>query len=39
MSTVTNGIAFVDSKKQPFDGSKTYRLRLPPNPAAKDFWR
>ena len=32
------GIAFVDSKKQPFDGSKTYRLRLPPNPPAKDFW-
>ena len=32
------GIAFVDSKKQPFDGSKTYRLHLPPNPPAKDFW-
>lgn len=32
------GIAFVDSKKQPLDGSKTYRLRLPPNPPAKDFW-
>jgi len=32
------GIAFVDSKKQPFDGSKSYRLRLPANPPAKDFW-
>jgi hypothetical protein len=32
------GIAYVDTKKQPFDGSKTYRLRLPPNPPAKDFW-
>jgi hypothetical protein len=31
-------IAFVDSKKLPFDGSKTYRLHLPPNPPAKDFW-
>ena len=32
------GIAFVDSKKQPFDGSKTYKVTLPPNPPAKDFW-
>jgi len=32
------GIAFVDSEKQAFDGSKTYRLHLPPNPPAKDFW-
>lgn len=32
------GIAFVDSKKMPFDGSKTYKLHLPPNPPAKDFW-
>jgi hypothetical protein len=32
------GIAFVDSKKRPLDGSKTYKLRLPPNPPAKDFW-
>lgn len=31
-------IALVDSKKQPFDGSKTYRLDLPPNPPANDFW-
>jgi len=32
------GIAYVDSKKEVFDGSKTYRLRIPPNPPAKDFW-
>ena len=32
------GIAFVDNNKMPFDGSKTYKLRLPPNPPAKDFW-
>ena len=30
--------AFVDSKKQPLDGSKTYKLRIPANPPAKDFW-
>jgi hypothetical protein len=22
----------------PFDGNKTYKLHLPPNPPAKDFW-
>ena len=32
------GIAALDSKKQPFDGSKTYKLHMPPNPPAKDFW-
>ena len=32
------GIAYVDSNKQPFDGSKTYKLHLPPNPPAKAFW-
>jgi hypothetical protein len=32
------GMAYVDSDKQPFDGSKTYRVHLPPNPPAKDFW-
>jgi hypothetical protein len=32
------GIAYVDAEKQPFDGSKTYRLRIPANPPAKDFW-
>ena len=32
------GIIYVDSKKQPFDGSKTYKINLPPNPPAEDFW-
>ncbi len=32
------GIAFVDSNKMPFDGSKTYKLNIPANPPAKDFW-
>jgi hypothetical protein len=32
------GIAYVDANKQPFDGSKTYKLRLPPNPPVKAFW-
>ncbi len=26
------GIAFVDSKRQSLDGSKTYKLRIPANP-------
>lgn len=32
------GIAYVDSKKQPFDGSKTYKLNVPANPPVNDFW-
>ncbi len=32
------GIAYVDANKQPFDGSKTYKLHVPANPPAKDFW-
>jgi hypothetical protein len=32
------GIAFVDSKKMPLDGAKTYKLHIPANPPAKDFW-
>jgi len=32
------GLAFVDAGKQPFDGDKTYKLHLPPNPPANDFW-
>ena len=30
--------AFVDAKAQPLDGSKNYRLHLPPNIPAKNFW-
>jgi hypothetical protein len=33
-----NAGAFVDAKGNPFDGSKTYKLHLPPNVPAKDFW-
>jgi len=32
------GMAYVDSEKKPFDGDETYKLHLPPNPPAKDFW-
>jgi len=32
------GIAYFDSEKQPFNGSHTYKLHVPPNPPAKDFW-
>jgi len=30
--------AFVDAKGDPLDGGKTYRLRMPPNIPAKNFW-
>jgi hypothetical protein len=30
--------AFVDTKGNPLDGSKTYSLHMPPNIPAKDFW-
>jgi hypothetical protein len=30
--------AFVDSKGQPLDGGKSYRLHLPPNIPVKNFW-
>jgi len=30
--------AVTDAKGQPFDGGKTYKLRLPPNIPAKNFW-
>ena len=32
------GIAFVDAEKKPFDGAKTYKLHIPTDPPAKDFW-
>lgn len=31
-------LAFVDSNGKPMDGSKTYKIHLPPNVPAKDFW-
>jgi len=31
-------IAYVDSSRQPLDGSKTYKLDLPPNPPVGNFW-
>jgi len=30
--------AYLDANKQPFDGSKTYKLRLPPNVPVNNFW-
>lgn len=32
------GLGFLDSNQLPFDGSKVYKLHVPPNPPAKDFW-
>ncbi|WP_205749296.1 DUF1254 domain-containing protein [Desulfopila sp. IMCC35008] len=31
-------IAYVDSVKQPFDGSKTYKLHIPADPPVNNFW-
>ena len=31
-------VAAVDSNGKPLDGSKTYKIHLPPNIPAKDFW-
>jgi hypothetical protein len=30
--------AYVGADKKPLDGSKAYKLHLPPNIPAKDFW-
>jgi len=30
--------AYLDADGKPYDGSKTYKVKLPPNPPAKDFW-
>ncbi|MGC1965367.1 MAG: DUF1214 domain-containing protein, partial [Candidatus Acidiferrales bacterium] len=30
--------AFIDSEGKPLDGNKTYKIHLPPNIPAKDFW-
>jgi len=32
------GLAFVDENKLPLDGSKNYKIHIPANPPAKDFW-
>jgi hypothetical protein len=31
-------IALIDANKQPLDGSKIYKISIPANPPAKDFW-
>ena len=32
------GVAYLDADGNAFDGSKTYKVHLPPNVPAKDFW-
>jgi hypothetical protein len=32
------GIAFIDSNKKAFDGSRNYKLHIPADVPAKDFW-
>ena len=31
-------IAYVDSRRQPFDGAKTYKLNIPADPPVGNFW-
>jgi len=31
-------VAYMDADGNPFDGGKTYKVHLPPNVPAKDFW-
>jgi hypothetical protein len=31
-------VAYLDKDLNPFDGSKTYKVNVPPNVPAKDFW-
>ena len=33
-----DGRPYVDENKKPLDGSKTYRVHIPADPPAKDFW-
>lgn len=32
------GIAYIDASKQPFDGSKTYKVHIPANVPVANFW-
>lgn len=31
-------VAFLDAADEPFDGSRTYKVTMPPNPPVEDFW-
>ena len=31
-------VAYTDARKKPLDGSRTYKVHLPPNVPAQDFW-